>query len=174
MDWREYFEDRALAVQDPTPLEDAPLADGGRVIVRAGGFGRGDLFVHARWNAGATVDAALWRGFRGAVVLNARDGFPIPYFQVGNSGDVTGAAKNVLVAPRVDAYRLPAVVLLDARLARPFTVGRGTLTAAVDAFNLLDRATELQVSRDVELPVFGRPRELMRPRLLRLGLAYSF
>jgi hypothetical protein len=174
MDWREYFEDRALAVQDPTPLEDAPLADGGRVIVRAGGFGRGDLFVNARWNAGATVDAALWRGFRGAIVLTARDGFPIPYFQVGNSGDVTGAAKNVLVASRVDAYRLPAVALLDARLARAFTVGGGTLTAAVDAFNLLDRATELQVSRDVELPVFGRPRELMRPRLLRLGLAYSF
>lgn len=174
MDWREYFEDRALAVQDPTPLEDAPLEDGGRVIVRAGGFGRGDLFVHARWNAGATVDAALWRGFRGAVVLNARDGFPIPYFQVGNSGDVTGAAKNVLVAPRVDAHRLPAVVLLDARLARAFRIGSGTLTAAVDAFNLLDRGTELQVSRDVELPVFGRPRELMRPRLVRLGLAYAF
>jgi hypothetical protein len=174
MDWREYFEDRALAVQDPTPLEDAPLADGGRVIVRAGGFGRGDLFVHARWNAGATVDAALGHGFRGAVVLTARDGFPIPYFQVGNSGDVTGAAKNVLVAPRVDAWRLPAVVLLDARLARAFPVGSGTLTAAVDAFNLLDRATELQVSRDVELPVFGRPRELMRPRIFRLGLAYSF
>jgi hypothetical protein len=174
MDWREYFDDRALAVQDPTPLEDAPLADGGRVIVRAGGFGRGDLFVHARWNAGATVDAALPKGFRAAFVLNARDGFPVPYFQVGNSGDVTGAAKNVLVASRVDEYRLPAVVLLDARLARGFAVGSGTLTASVDAFNLLDRGTELQVSRDVELPVFGRPRELMRPRIVRLGLAYVF
>lgn len=174
MDWREYFEDRALAVQDPTPLEDAPLADGGRVIVRAGGFGRGDLFVHARWNAGATLDAALPRGFRGALVVNARDGFPVPYFQVGNSGDVTGAAKNLLVAPAVDAFRMPAVVLVDARLARAFPVGSGTLTASVDAFNLLDRGTELQVSRDVELPVFARPRELMRPRIVRLGVAYAF
>jgi hypothetical protein len=174
MDWREYFEDRAVAVQDPTPLEDAPLQDAGRVIVRAGGFGRGDLFVQARWNAGASVEAALWRGFRGALLVNARDGFPIPYFQVGNSGDVTGAAKNVLVAPAVDSHRLPAVVLLDARLSRAFAVGSGTLTATADAFNLLDRATALQVSRDVELPVFARPRELMRPRIVRLGLAYSF
>lgn len=174
MDWREYFDDRAAAVQDPTPLEDAPLQDGGRVIVRAAGLGRGDLFVHGRWNAGATVDAALVKGVRGAVVVNARDGFPVPYFMVGNSGDVTGAAKNVLVARAVDAYRMPAVVLVDARLSRGFAVGRGTLTASVDAFNLLDRGTELQVSRDVELPVFGRPRELMRPRIVGLGLAYAF
>jgi hypothetical protein len=173
-DWREYFDDRAVAEQDPTPLEDAPLQDGGRVIVRAGGFGRGDLFVHARWTAGATVEAALARGFRGALVMNARDGFPIPYFQVGNSGDVTGAAKNVLVARAVDTYRLPAVVLLDARLSRGFGVGSGTLTASADAFNVLDRGTALQVSRDVELPVFARPRELMRPRIVRLGLAYAF
>ena len=65
-------------------------------------------------------------------------------------------------------------MLLDARLSRAFAVGRGTLTAAVDAFNLLDRATELQVARDVELPAFDRPRELMRPRIVRLGLAYAF
>jgi hypothetical protein len=173
-DWREYFDDRGGAVQDPTSLEAEPLQDGGRVVVRAGGFGRSDLFVHARWNAGATADAALPKGFRAALVLNARDGFPIPYFMVGNSGDVTGAAKNVLVASRVDRYRLPAVVLLDARLSRAFAIRRGTLTASVDAFNLLDRATALQVSRDVELPVFARPRELMRPRIVRLGLAYAF
>jgi len=142
--------------------------------VRASGLGRGDLFVHARWNAGATVSGRLPFRFDSAVVLTARDGFPIPYFQVGNSGDPTAGAKNVLVSPSVDTYRLPDVVLLDARLSRGFAVGRGTVTASADAFNLLNRGTALQVSRDVELPVFGRPRELMRPRILRLGLAYSF
>ena len=173
-DWREYFEDREVAVQDPTPLESEPLDDAGRVAVRAAGLGRGDLFVHARWNAGATVQAQLPFRLDCAAVLNARDGFPIPYFQAAGSGDPTAGTKNVLIAPDLDTYRLPAVILLDARLARGFAVGRGTLTAAADVFNLLNEGTALQVSRDVELPVFGRPRELMRPRILRLGLAYSF
>jgi hypothetical protein len=174
MDWREFFDEVPLAVQDPTPLDTEPQQNGGRVTVRASGLGRGDLFVHARWNAGATVDAQLPFRLTSALVLTARDGFPIPYFQTGNSGDSTAGSKNVLVAPEVDSFRLPAVVLLDARLARGFAVGRGTLTAAADVFNLLDRGTALQVSRDVELPVFGRARDLMRPRIVRLGLEYAF
>jgi hypothetical protein len=174
MDWREYFEEVPAAVQDPTPLDTDPLQDAGRVTIRASGLGRGDLFVNARWNAGAAADARLPFRLTAAVVLTARDGFPIPYFQTGNSGDPTAGGKNVLVAPDVDSFRLPAVVLLDARLARGFAVGRGTLTAAADVFNLLDRGTALQVSRDVELPVFGRARELMRPRIVRLGLEYAF
>ena len=173
-DWREYFEDTAIAVQDPTPLEGEPLQDAGRVTVRATGLGRSDLFVHARWNAGATLEAELPLHLLAAAVLNARDGFPIPYFQAASSGDPTAGTKNVLVAPHVDSYRLPAVILLDARLARGFGIGHGTLTATADVFNLLNEGTALQVSRDVELPVFGRARELMLPRILRLGLAYSF
>jgi hypothetical protein len=161
-------------VQDPTPLESEPLDNAGRVVVRAAGLGRGDLFVHARWSAGATLQAQLPFRLEGAAVLNARDGFPIPYFQAAGTGDPTAGTKNVLVAPDVDTYRLPAVVLLDARLSRGFAVGGGTLTAAADVFNLLNEGTALQVSRDAELPVLGRPRELMRPRILRLGLAYSF
>jgi hypothetical protein len=109
-----------------------------------------------------------------ATVLNAREGFPIPYFQAASTGDPTAGTKNVLVSPQVDTYRLPAVILLDARLARGFALGGGTLTAAADVFNLLNEGTALQVSRDVELPVFSRPREILRPRILRLGLAYSF
>ena len=35
-------------------------------------------------------------------------------------------------------------------------------------------ATRLQVARDVDLPGFDRPREIVRPRLLRLGLDYRF
>jgi hypothetical protein len=44
----------------------------------------------------------------------------------------------------------------------------------MDVFNLLDRATTLQVTRDVELPSLGRPRDLLRPRVLRFGLQYRF
>jgi hypothetical protein len=173
-DWREYFVDSARAIQDPTPLDSAPLQDAGFVAVRPGGLGRDDLFVNARWTAGASVAATLPARLEVSANLHAREGFPIPYFEVGNTGDPTAGAKNVLIAPTLDSFRLPALVLLDARLARAFALGRATLTASVDAFNLLNRSTTLQVARDFELPAFGRPRELLRPRIVRVGLEVEF
>ena len=173
-DWREYFVDSSVAIQDPTPLDSGPLQDGGFVAVRPGGLGRDDLFVNARWTAGASVAGMLPARLELAANLHAREGFPIPYFEVGNTGDPTAGAKNVLIAPAVDAFRLPALVLLDARLARAFAVGRATLTASVAAFNLLNRSTPLQVARDFELSNFDRPRELLRPRIIRVGVEVAF
>jgi hypothetical protein len=173
-DWREYFLVSSAAIQDPTPLDSGPLRDGGFLVVHPGGLGRDDVFVNARWTAGLTVAGTLPARLELAANLHAREGFPIPYFEVGNSGDATAGAKNVLIAPTVDAYRLPALVILDARLARGFALGRTTLTASLDAFNLLDRSTTLQVARDFELSNFDRPRELVRPRMVRLGLEIAF
>lgn len=174
LDWRERFTDRDLSVQDPTRTDVEPLLSNGAVAVRPGGLGRGDLFVNARWTAGAVARGRLPWALEAVARVHARDGFPIPYFQVGDSGDPTGAAKNVLIARTLDRHRLPAVWLLDLRLSRAFRAGRGTLTADLDAFNLLNRATPLQVARDVELAAFNRTREVLRPRIVRLGLAYRF
>ncbi|PYQ20997.1 MAG: hypothetical protein DMF79_09140 [Acidobacteria bacterium] len=174
MDWRELFTDRALAIQDPTSTDSEPLRGNGVIAVRPGGLGRGDLFVNARWMAGALVRGRLPWAFEAAAHLHARDGFPIPYFQVGDSGDPTGPAKNVLIAPTLDSYRLPSLWLLDARLSRAFPLGRGTLTADLDAFNLLNRSSALQVARDIELAAFNRTREIVRPRIVRIGLRYRF
>jgi hypothetical protein len=173
-DWREYFVVSSAAIQDPTSLDSGPLQDGGFVTVRPGGLGRDDVFVNARWTAGMTVAATLPARLELAANLHAREGFPIPYFEVGNTGDPTAGAKNVLIAPTVDAYRLPALVLVDARLARGFAIGRATLTASLDGFNLLNRASTLQVARDFELSNFDRPRELVRPRIIRIGLEFAF
>ncbi len=174
MDWWERFLDRDVAVQDPTPLEAAPLQDYGRVVVRPGGLGRDDVFVNARWMAGASALARLPWGLEVAAVVNARDGFPIPYFQVGSTGDPTSGSKDVLVSPAIDTYRLPSLVLADARLARAFALGPGRITVALDVFNVANAGTKLQVTRDVELAAFDRTREIVRPRLLRLGLSWRF
>ena len=174
MDWWERFPDRDLAVQDPTPLEAAPLQEYGRVVVRPGGLGREDVFVNARWMAGGSVLGRLPWGLEAAAVVTARDGFPIPYFQVGSTGDPTAGSKNVLVAPTLDTWRLPSLVLVDARLARGFALGPGRLTVALDAFNLANASTRLQVARDVELAGFDRTREIVRPRILRVGASWRF
>ena len=173
-DWRERFLDRQTAVQDPTPTDTEPLVDGGLPVVRPGGLGRGDLFVGARLVAGATVRARLPLGLRASALVHMREGFPVPYFQVASTGDPTAASKDVLVTGTLDRYRLPGLVLLDLRLERSFALGRGQLTAGLDVFNATNAATPLQVARDVELPGFDRPRELVRPRLVRLGLGFSF
>jgi hypothetical protein len=173
-DWRELFPDRSRAVQDPTSLESDPLRDGGAVAARPGGLGRGDVVANARFTAGALLRASLpWR-LEASAIAHAREGFPIPYFQVADTGDPTGGSKAVLVSPRLDAFRLPALFLLDARLARDVAIRRATVTAFVDVFNLLNTAATLQVARDVDLPALDRPREIVRPRLVRVGLAMRF
>ncbi len=63
---------------------------------------------------------------------------------------------------------------MDLRVLRDFPVPGGRLTASLDAFNATGAATTLQVARDVELPAFGRARELVRPRIFRFGLEYRF
>jgi hypothetical protein len=173
-DWREYFTDRERAVQDPTPIESEPLRDGGPVAARPGGLGRGDVVANARFTAGATMRVTLPFRLDATAVAHAREGFPIPYFQVADTGDPTGGGKAVLVAPRLDAFRLPALVLVDARLAREIPVAGATVTAFVDAFNVLNDAATLQVARDVELPALDRPREIVRPRLIRGGVSVRF
>jgi len=173
-DWREYFPDRELAVQDPTSTESEPLHDGGAVAARPGGLGRGDVAVNARFAAGATVRVSLPYRFEAALVGHAREGFPVPYFQVAGTGDPTGGAKAVLVSPRLDAFRLPALVLVDARLSHEVRAARATFTLYADVFNIANAATTLQVARDVELTALDRPREIVRPRLIRGGIAVRF
>jgi hypothetical protein len=74
----------------------------------------------------------------------------------------------------VDRHRLPTLFQLDIGLARDVAVRRAVLTFSADAFNVLNRGTTLQVSRDVELPAFSRAREILRPRILRLGVRCTF
>lgn len=173
-EWQQRFVEAERAVQDPTPTDSDPLRDRGPLAVRPGGLGRGDVFVSARFAGGADAEAALPAGLRGGLRLYVRDGFPVPYHEVVLTGDATGSAKPVLVAARLDAFRLPTLVQLDLRLERSFGLGPGTLRLGVDVFNALDRATTLQAARDVELPVPGRPREILRPRMLRLGADFRF
>ncbi len=174
VDGRERFEDRGLAVQDPTPTESDPLRDGGPPVVRPGGLGRGDLFVGARFVGGASLNVRLPVGFETAGVLHLREGFPVPYYQIASTGDPTAGSKNLLVSTGLDQYRQPGLVLLDLRLSRAFRLGRGRLTVGLDVWNATNSAATLQTARDVELPAFNRAREIVRPRLVRLGFDWRF
>ena len=120
MDWREYFEDRAVAVQDPTPLEDAPLADGGpRDRARPAASAAATCSCTR-----AGTRARPWRRRSAAGLPRRRRPerarrLPDPVLP-GRRTAATSTRRSQERAgrARVDAYRLPAVVLLDARLAR--------------------------------------------------------
>ena len=167
--WRERIGDPSRAVQDPTSTDTEPLRDGGAVAARVDTLGR-DLFVNARWTAGALVSAPLPAQVSGALLVRAREGFPVPYFQEVDAGDRASGSKNVLVASSLDRYRLPPLVQVDVLLSRAWRRRERQLTASVDVFNVLNSATPLQVNRDVEQPRLGEAREILRPRTVRLGL----
>ncbi len=173
-DWSERFADRGAAIQDPTPRDTDPLRDGGAAFAQPGGLERGDVFVNGRWSAGLEAHAVLPGDVEATTTLSLRDGFPVPYFQVALTSDPTGGAKNVLVSGRLDRFRMPTLAVLDVRLSRRFRAGRGTLTPALEIGNLLNRATTLQVARDVDLPRVGAPREILRPRSVVLAASWSF
>jgi hypothetical protein len=172
-DWRERFDDEETAIVDPTSTDGEPNRNAGAVAVRVGGFGR-DIFVNARWSGGLAVNAPLPAGLTGYAFAHAREGFPVPYIHVANAGDPTAGAKSVLISPSLDAYRLPVLFELDLRLERAWKVRSGRLVAGADVFNALNCATPLQVNRDVESPSFAAPREVLRPRMVRLGLTFEF
>ena len=123
----------------------------------------------------ADKDEAYRLSPRSPVPEADRATFPgIPYFEVANTGDPTGSGKLVLVAPAVDTFRLPALALLDTGLRRALHLGGTGVTLAVDAFNVLNASPRLQAERNVELAAFDRTRELLRPRILRLGIEVAF
>ena len=156
-------------MQDPTSIESDPLRDGGAVAARPGGLGRGDVVANARFTAGATVRASLPLALGGDRPSSTRaKASRSPTSRSRTPATRRAAAKAVLVAPRLDAFRLPALVLVDARLSREVRVARGTASPPSSMpSTLLNTAATLQVARDVELPALDRPREIVRPRLIR-------
>ena len=82
------------------------------------------------------------RGLSAAALLHMREGFPVPYFQVGEHRRPHGRGRRTCcVTGSLDRYRLPGLVLLDLRLERGFSLGRGRFTAALDVFNATNAST---------------------------------
>ena len=78
----------------PRRSKPSPLQDAGRVVVRAGrARPRRPVRARALERRRDRAMRACRCGFTSALVLTARDGFPIPYFQVANSGDPTAGSQ---------------------------------------------------------------------------------
>jgi hypothetical protein len=186
-DWREYFDDPATAIIDPTPAPAVrlpnrpfagPLVNGGLTVRKAGGSGKSNIFLVApKYQIVANGSYQARWGFNFGANLVARQGYAEPFFQSNvNTGDPLGL-KEVLLVSSVDQFRLPAVTSLDGRIEKRFSFGTAHIALTFDVFNVLNSGTILGKQYDARLtgPTgFGNVLEIMNPRIARLGARFTF
>jgi hypothetical protein len=85
-----------------------------------------------------------------------------------NQGSVT-----ILAEPR-GRTRLDNVTLWDVRFSKAFRFSRGQqLEGMLDFFNLLNQAAATTINQNLGT-TFGRPIQILQPRVARLGLSFTF
>ena len=179
-DHREYYTDRADAIIDPTPSPTSPKRDGGLVVTSTSGSGKSDIFFLTpkfQFIANGLYQAPF--GINVSANLLIRQGYGQPYHeQIRAHPRDVGTTKDVLLAPDVGAYRLPAIRSFDLRFAKEFTYNDIRMSVDLDWFNILNAGTILGRQYDVgtaEGPTGpGRTLEIMNPSLLRLGFRLGF
>ena len=185
-EWREYFDDPAAAIVDPTkaPAPSAlrpfagPQIDGGPVLQLASGTGQSSVFMVApKYQVAVDGLFTLPFGFDLAGNLVTRPGYSEPFYRSNvDTGDPLGL-KTVLLTSTADAFRLPAVTLLNARLEKKFVFGTAKVAIDFDVFNAFNSDTVLGKQYDARMTgayPFGQVLEIMNPRIARLGFRLVF
>jgi Ca-activated chloride channel homolog len=153
---------------DPTDAAASGDDDGARVAEATGGLFAPAVFLDSRWSLHLDGMVALPRGFHLAAMLDARQGYPLPY----SSRLLRPAAgpAELQLTGAIDSFRAPDLVTLDARADKDFTFGDALLTLSLEAFNLLDQGTVLRRQLDLGLTSAAAVEETQRPRTLRVGV----
>jgi hypothetical protein len=170
---REYFEDPARAIQDPTPrLESAVfnsgLVDGGIAVDQ-----NAEFIMHATWLYSVAGLYELPWGVSLSGTWYGRQGNPVAEVLSVSRLDGLGTAR-VLLDRDFGAGRYPAPHFLDLRMQKQLAMGRSNATLTFDVFNVLNDPSTLRQFSDAVGTNFGRPLEIVAPRLVRLGLQVRF
>jgi hypothetical protein len=181
-DHREYF-DGNEAFADPTPgvpsagTLNGPNKDGGLVMTQSTNSGKTGIYlVLPKYQFIATgAYETKWNVLLGMNYL-MRQGYSTPYYQssvTGSSDDLSGR-KTVLLVDDVGEFRLPSVHSFDARVSYALRFNRANVHIDWDIFNLFNSATPLQRVLDVNSASFDQVREIMNPRIFRIGARVTF
>jgi hypothetical protein len=184
--WNEYFDGpNSILDKTPTPSESGefakftaagPLVNGGTFVISSSGSGKSQIYsVAPKYQLSANgMYQAPWGIDLGANLL-FRQGYAEPFNRTRvASNDPLVPSKTVLIAPSADASRLPAVTSLDARVEKMFKFGRTNLAVDLDVFNILNEGTTLGLEYDARVTRYGTVREIMQPRIARLGVRFVF
>jgi hypothetical protein len=172
---REYFEG-TQAQQDPTSTLANPNIDGGNVMRVTTGSGKGGIYVVApRYQFILTGMYQAPYGINLGMNLLNRQGFAMPYnWSPVATGDPLANNKTLLLVDDVTDFRLPSVTSLDLRLGKEFTFNRFRFNADLDVFNALNNATVLGREYNLRFTTANNVKEIMNPRILRLGVRFAF
>jgi hypothetical protein len=185
---RRYITDPNVGLQDPTSTQVAgrssstgispfvgPTEDGS-LIANASGSGSGskaDVFINSKWQFNLAGLYQLGGGINVAANLLGRQGYPTVYYhRIGNPDAFTTFIR---VKPFVvDQFRNPDIYTLDARVEKEIHMGRGNVIVLLEGFNLLNKSDVLQLQSRINTATANQVREILSPRILRLGARVTF
>jgi hypothetical protein len=81
----------------------------------------------------------------------------------------------VVATPLIDTVRYPNLWDLDLRLAKNIKItGPLTFNIAADLFNVMNSATELGRTRQLNSAAFGQLNDILSPRIARVTVGIKF
>ncbi|HVS66836.1 MAG TPA: TonB-dependent receptor [Thermoanaerobaculia bacterium] len=147
--------------------------DGDLYLTRSTGSGKGERFLQSTWSANLNgmyqvAPDRPW-GFNLSASLQAREGYPIPYFDALELSD--GEFEDVGVVDDYDDYRLDDLMTADIRVEKEFALTSAVnFTFGIDVFNVTNEGTELSRIRDLGSSAAFRLEDNVSPRIYRMGV----
>ena len=167
--------------ENPTQVLGGGRTEGDPVLQGSGnGSGaKGGIYINSEW---AYSISGLYQvspdrpwGFNVALAVNGRQGYPIPYFhRVTLGANQQQVSTNIQTTPDPDTYRLDDIHMVDARVEKEFSFSDFGLTLGVDVFNVFNEAYVLQRNHRLAQTTSDHVREIVSPRVLRVGARLSF
>src|SRR5579864_6170713 len=184
--WNEYF-DAPDAILDPTKTPyfsgefsnttySGPLVNGGPVVFKTAGSGKSNIYLlppKYQMTANGLYQGPWGLDFGANLVVRQGYGEPWNRTKVTTTDPVLNA-KDLLLTPTVDEFRLSPVASLDVRLEKMFKFGTTNAAFDFDIFNLFNSATTLGYQYDARLTSYNTVQEIMQPRIARLGVRFFF
>jgi hypothetical protein len=185
MDWHENLTGPGAA-QNPTRTDvtggqagvaedgrSGPQVNGGQIAPRSSGSGKGDIFFNARWQVVANALYQLPASFEVAASVFGHQGYVYPVILRLNAGG--DGALRTLAVPKIDNARYKNLWDADFRLANNIKLaGHASLQVTADLFNAFNSGVILGRNRQANAGAFGKPTDVLAPRILRIGLRFNF
>ena len=163
--------------EDPTNTtvdnNELALQDGNEPFAErsAGSGNKGDIWAGSGWtfNVNTLYQVApdkKW-GFNLGASITGREGFVSPAY-----APTSGGRRVQLGA--FDRFRNDDIITLDTRIEKDFEFKDFGFTLGIDGFNLLNESYVLQRQRNVSAGSANDVREILSPRVFRVGIKLHF
>jgi hypothetical protein len=147
--------------------------DGDLFLTRETGSGKGERFLQSTWTSNLTgmyqvAPDRPW-GFNLSASVQAREGYPTPFFDTIQTSD--GSNRSIGVLDDFDDYRLDDLTTADLRIEKEFALTSAVnFTFGLDVFNVTNEGTELSRIRDLSASTRFFLNDNVSPRIYRLGV----